>query len=116
MKLKYEDLVICSSEEWQQNFNDFNTIQNRYNLRCSNKNMKYPKSLIRAAWKRFLEIAETYHLDSSKFFYVHVTGDSITWQVDFHVEKDATSAGISIYDIYFSTKRRQIMQSCYSMS
>lgn len=116
MKLEYKDLIVCSSEQWVHNFNDFNTIQNSYNLRCSNKQLQYPKSLLKAAWKRFSEIAQTYHLDASKFKYVHITSGGVTWQVSFHVGKDSCNdAGISIYDIYFCTKRRAIMQSCYSM-
>lgn len=116
MKLLAEAVEVRSSEQWEQNFNEFNMIQNRYDLKCTDKKLHYPKSLLTAAIRRFNEIAETYHIDASAFKYVDISSGGVTWQVDFCCDKDdETGPKFCIYDIYWSGKSREIMQSCYSM-
>jgi hypothetical protein len=115
MKLSLENVKVLSSEKIVQNFNAWNDIQNSFDLKCVDSNMRYPKSLVIAALRRFNEIAESYHMDASKFCFVRVSGGGTTWQVDFHDDTNSTGCNVSIYDIYFDSNRRMIMQSCYAL-
>ena len=106
---------VVSSEEIVTNFNEWNSIQNRYNVKCVDKNMKLPTGLIEAAIKEFESWCETYHVDHTQFKYIRACGGCVTWQVDFHDDLDATGPHVSVYDIYFNEQNPSIMQSCIVM-
>jgi hypothetical protein len=106
---------ILSSEEIVTDFNEWNSIQNRYNLKCVDKNMKLPAGLIDAAIADFEEWCKTFHVDHTKFKYIRASGGCVTWQVDFHDDTDATGVHASVYDIYFNDEKKTIMQRCIMM-
>lgn len=104
---------VRRSEAYEKNWNDWNDIQNSYNIRCSDPDLKYPKSLLSAAWKEFLGFAKEYHIDPSAYQWAEVSKmDDVTWQVDFHCTDDSTGPHIAVYDIYYNSRNRQIMQRC----
>lgn len=94
--------------------NGWNSIQNRYDLIVTDREMKYPKSLIREAWKRFKEECEVYHIDYTKYPYVHICYDDPTWQVNFHTDKDPCGPSFCLFDICFHSQKRKILQATFS--
>lgn len=119
MKLKFEDLELLSAERWVTDFDSFNGIQNRYNLKCASRNIRFPKHLIICALRRFNEICDSYYIDASKYKYFSVGGggSEITWSVTFYTGKDETNdPKVQIYEIYYDSKGKRILQSCYAMN
>lgn len=109
------EIAVIKSEQWEQNFNDWNDIQNCFNLKCVNNNVKCPKWLIKAATREFNDIAKTYHIDTSFYKWLRISTNGITWQFDFHCDEDSTGACVSIYDVYISRDRKRINQRAYSI-
>lgn len=116
MDLSLDHVAVVEAEQVAQNLDDWNGIQNRFNLKTVAKTISYPKSLVTAALRDFNSWAETYHLDASKFRFVRITFQDPTWQVDFHDDMDPTGAHVCMYDIYFNATRRVIMQRCISIT
>lgn len=111
--LRMTDLKICSSESFGYNFQQWNVLQNSFNLKCLDSDMRIPKGLIQRALEELHDFAYDYHIDSEKFPYVRVTCmDEVVFQVDFHTDEDSTGPHISIYGIYYNEKKREIMQRC----
>lgn len=106
---------VISSEEIQYNWNSFNTLQNTYNLRVVDRNADYPKYLIIRAWEWFLECAENYHVDTSFYKYVTVTKWDCTWQVDFYDNEECEGYNFSVYEIYYDSRNKRIMQACFGI-
>jgi len=111
-KLENIDNLIClESTVVEYNFNDFSTYRNSYNSHTTNKNWKYPKSLIKAAWLECLEFCELYHINARQYKYFKVIYDNnVNYQVDFHTTTDTTGPNISVYNIYFDNKKGKILQ------
>jgi len=115
MKLLIENMEVFSCEKIGKNWNQWNDIQNSFNLKIYDYKHKFPKHLLICALRRFNEIADTYCIDASKFKYIRISNMDVTSQVDFHCDTDSTGPNFSIYGIYYSSKNKSIMQSCYAM-
>jgi len=94
-------------------------MQNTFNLKVYDHDHKYPKTLLKLAWKWFVEEAEALHVDTSFFKYAAITQmDDVTWQVDFYDNPDPekSGAGFSLYEIYFDGKTRKILQATFGLT
>ena len=114
-KLKIENVQIKGNSEIAQNFNDWNSIQNHYNLKTIDPDLKFPKYLLINALREMNSFCESAFIDASKYQYVDVTKMYCTYQVDFFSNEKMNSPKISVYDIYYDSKRKVIMQSCIGL-
>lgn len=108
MILQRHDLQVTSATE--VGHGEWNDLRNKFNLRTIAESIKFPESLVTAAMRDFNDWAQRFHMDASAFRFVEVTLQDPCWQVDF-CTKDR-EAVVSVHEIYFSTKRRSIMQRC----
>ena len=108
--------TVISSKEYAMDFNRWNQMQNRFELKCIDRHKKYPKSLLKDAWKWFLEFAERMHIDASPYkCAMIVQNDGVTWQIDFIDSRLIDAAGFCLYQIYFDGRTRKIMQAGWGL-
>ena len=82
--MSINDFTILKSEGVKTNFNDFNTIQNRYNSKMYQPKRQAPRKLIAAAIREFKEFCETYHIEASKYKFIEPCEVEGIWrQFDF---------------------------------
>lgn len=113
-ELNLYDTELLEAEEVGIDINRWNGLRNNYELKKFSKRPKLPVSLLPAVLRDFNEWAVTYHMDASQFKFIRVTRQDPTWQVDFHCDRDPTGPHVSVYEIYYNTARRRIMQRCIS--
>lgn len=109
-------MQIISATEIGYNFNRFNQMQNTYELKIINPELDYPKSLVKEALKWIKEECDDYKIDFNSYGYMEITKfDGVTYQVDLRQSEDVLGATLSLYDIYFDTKSRKIMQANFGI-
>jgi hypothetical protein len=106
---------VITCEKIVTDFNNWNSISNRYGLKCVDKDMELPVGLVDAAIKDFESWCETFHVDSTQYKYIRVSGGEVTWQIDFHDDLDETGIHVCMYEIYYNEENMSIMQRCISM-
>lgn len=107
------DKNILETVEVQYDWNSWNQLQNTYNLRVIDKNVKYPKHLLIQATKEMEEWAKFHHVDYSFYKYVSITKWDCTYSVTFYDGIDMCySSKISVQEIYYDSKNKKILQSC----
>lgn len=114
-KLKIEEVKVNSNTEIAQDINQWNSIQNHYNLKITDRDLKFPKYLLIRVLEDMNEFCDSAFIDASKYQFVDVTKMDPTYQVDFFSNEKMDSPKISIYDIYYDSKRKVIMQRCISL-
>lgn len=114
-KLKIEDVKIIANVEVARDFNRWNAVRNEYNLKTTDSDLKFPKYLLICALREMNEFCESAFIDASKYQFVDVTKMDCVYQVDFFSDENMNSPKISIYEIYYDSKRKMIMQSCRSL-
>jgi hypothetical protein len=106
---------VLSSEEIQYNWKSWNSLQNTYNLHVIDRNAKFPQYLLIRAWEWFCEAAKEYHVDVSYYKYVTITKWDCNWQVEFHDQEDEKGSHFSLYEIYYDSKNKKILQACFGI-
>lgn len=103
--------TVISSKEYVPNFIQGKSLfTGDMPLKLSDPNLKYPLSLLKDGHKWFLEFCEDYKIDHTQYKYVEITrNDGVTWQLDFYQNEHAEGSHISLYEIYFGS--RKILQA-----
>jgi hypothetical protein len=114
-KLKIEDVKVVANVEVARNFNQFNVVQNDYNLKTTDSDLKFPKYLLISVLAEMNAFCESAFIDASKYKFADVSKMDDLYQVDFFSDEKMKSYKISIYEIYYDSKRKKILQSCRTL-
>lgn len=114
-KLKIEDVKVVANVEVARDFNQWNVVRNEYNLKTTDSGLKFPKYLLICALREMNEFCEDAFIDASKYQFADVSKMDGVYQVDFFSNEKMKSYKISIYEIFYDSKRKVIMQSCRSL-
>jgi len=113
MKLSLPSVI--SFDKTTTDFNNWNSMQNRYECKTRNLGPKYPKTLLNCVWKEFCRRCEEYHINAAKYIFCEITDLEGRWQIDFMDQADGRGAKISIHSIIFSAKKKVIYQCIFSI-
>lgn len=105
-KLKIEDVKVVENTEVARDFNQWNVVQNDYNLKTTDPDLKFPKYLLICALREMNEFCESAFIDASKYQFVDVSKFDCVYQVDFFSNEKMKSYKISIHEIFMTVKEK----------
>ena len=73
MILKTDNILKIKSTEIGNDWESFNIFQNRFNIKTTDYDARYPKYLLISALKELNEFCQDYYIDASKYQYIEVT-------------------------------------------
>jgi hypothetical protein len=107
--------TVIESTSIAQNFNDWNAMQNHFNLKVVDADHTFPKWLLIRAWNEFKRLCKQYHIDWTKYKFARVTCDDPIWHVDFLDSDQSDASGFQLYEIYYDSRTKSILQRCFSI-
>ena len=103
-------MILLESIKHEADINSYRQLSNSWGYKTLEKNYEYPKHLFLKALKEFQEFCENMGIDINKYKYYRVYFDDPTYQVDFLIEEDELSSGFSMYNIYYDSRNKKILQ------
>lgn len=114
-KLKIEDVKVVANAEVARDLNQWNVVQNHYNLKTTDSDLKFPKYLLISVLTEMNAFCESAFIDASKYKFADVSKMDDLYQVDFFSDEKMKSYKISIYEIYYDSRKKKILQSCRTL-